>query len=501
MDNRALYLKALMRRAEVLHVAGAFKRSAADFKNVLSLSRSGQDKRDALIGLSAAYGEIGEYDLKLSYANRLLKVAIKMDLYSRGKALMVKGDALRDKGKYESSLETLKRSIGLFRRAQNGKSIDRQMIQDNISKAYNNMGMAYNIQGRYASALTFYKKSLDLTEKIGNLVATTQATNNIGLIYWYTGKYGLAMDYFNRSLAFAQKTGFKSGISAILGNIGLVYNDLEKSEIALGYFLKAIAISKEIGHQASTGTHLNNAGLTYSNMSDLHNAHKFYAQSLNIFQKIGNARGKAMVLYNIGMNNCYRGDYKKALVYESEAEKIARSGNILEAVIRCDTLKACIFTGLKKYAAAIRIIKGAIRSAEKNKMEDLRIDALKQYARTVIEEKNRVRLTGLSKEIAQLEVVYGQTTTDMTRCLLLDLLVKYYLAVNQYETARKKLSELTAIARKSKDKYIIAETLIVQAMFNRATGKPCHRLLAQARPLIKELGYYSLLDGIRMVGK
>lgn len=503
MNSQELYTKtirALAGRAEVYHIIGAPQKSKADYERVLMLSRDAAHKLSALVGLSVLYGELGDYDRELSYADRLIRFTRKMDLLSRGKALTVKAGALRDKGNYKSSLKISQRSIDLYRSAW--KSAERRRggrpsILQNISNAYNTMGMVNNIQGRYKSALANFKKRLDIGKKIDDRIAISQSLNNIGLIYWHNSKLRDAEKYFHKSLEIARKIGYKNAVSVILGNMGIINNDQEKYDTALEYFLKAIKIGEEVGNKAGTAAHLLNAGLCYENLCDFSNAFKYYTLSLGIFQKIGNKPGTAMALLDLGMNYCDRGDYKTALDYLNKSEKIALHADLLEIVIRCSTIKGKVFRGCKEYAKSIKLLKNSIGLAEKHKMEDLKVLALKEYVRTAIEEKSKKYLAGISDPITLLEDIYKTADIGKDKGLLLIIFIKYDIVRKKYEEAEKKLSKLSKLVKRLDNKEFTAEALFVQAQFNKATGRGCADQIKKAEELTKELGYYYLLDEIK----
>jgi tetratricopeptide (TPR) repeat protein len=502
MNSQSFYVKAiraLAGRAEVYHIIGALQKSKADFERVIKLSRDGDYKRDALIGLGQLCSELGEYDQELLCANRLLRFTRKMDLLSKGKALTVKAGALRDKGNYESSLKTSRRSISLYRSARKNAMHRRgghRSILQNISNAYNTMGMVNNIQGRYGSALANFKKRLNIGKKINDQIAIAQSLNNIGLIYWHNSKMEMAEKYFHKSLGIAQRVGYKNAVSVILGNIGLINNDLGKYDIALEYFLKAIKIGEEVGNKAGTAAHLLNAGLCYENLCDFSNAFKYYTLSLGIFQKVGNIPGTAMALLDLGMNHCDRGDYKTALDYLNNSEKIALHADLLEIVIRCSAMKGKVLRGCKEYAKSIKFLKNGVGLAKKYKMEDLKILSVKEYVKTAIEEKSKKHLAVISKYMAMLENVYKGADAGKDKGMLLIIFIKYDMAREKYKDAGKKLIELSDFIKQLDNQEFTAEALFVQAQFNRAMGREYADQIIKAKDLAKELGYNFLLDEI-----
>lgn len=500
MDRQDLHLKALCGRAEVFHFLGQLKSSRADFEQVVKLARDAGHKQVALAGLSALYGELGDYDHELTCANRLISITRNRDLRSKGRALIRKAGALRDKGDLRSSLKISERSVKLFRGARKDQKLtphDRQSIQMDISDSYKTMGMVYNLMGKYDSSLEYFNKSLKIAEMIDDRTGIAHLLNNIGLIHWHKAALPKAQDHFNRSLAAAMKIGYKNVVSIVLGNLGLIYNERTKYKIALGYFQKALKISEEIGNKANMASNLNNVGLCYANEYDLNNALKYYLQSLNIFRKIDNKFGTAFTLNNIGGVYYERGEYEKALGCVSEAEIIAAHADLAEIIIRGRMLKGRIWRALRKYVKSAGLLRNTIAFAEKNKMEGLMNDAIIQYVKTASEENNRSRAPGLAGYIAYLVDACKKTSVNYEKCFILINLIRHDMAERRFEIAEKKYSEFSRFIKRAGDKKLIVESFLIRARLNRATGREYRSLVVKGKKMARQLGLITLLNELK----
>jgi len=504
MDRQDLFLKALTGRAEVNHFLGRLRTSRADYDQVVRFARDAGHKQVALAGLSELYGELGDYDLELRFADRLISITRNRDLRSRGRALIRKAGALRDKGNLRSSLRISERSVELLRGARKEQKLappDRQAIQRDISNSYKTMGMVYNLMGRYDSSLEHFKKSLIIAECVNDQTGIAHLLNNIGLIHWHKGAFQQAQDHFNKSLAVATRIGYKNVVSIVLGNLGLIYNEKTKYYIALGYFQKAFKVSEEIGNMTSMANNLHNMGLCYGNDYDLKNAMKYYQLSLNVFRRIGNKFGTAFTLINIGGICLERGEHKKALGCVNEAESIAASADLREIIIRSRLLKARIWRVRREYAKSSGLLRKTVALAKKNKMEGLMNDAIVQYVKTASEENNRLCVSGLAVYIAFLEHACEKTNVKYEKCFILNTLIKLDLIKKRYEAAERKFSEMSRFIKTAGDKKLIVESLIVRARLNKAAGRKYGHILRRARARAKELGLRLLLDEIKNAGR
>jgi tetratricopeptide (TPR) repeat protein len=499
IDRSTLHMKALCGRAEVLHFLGRLKASMADYEHVAGLARDAGQKQFALAGLSVLYGELGDYDRELYCANRLISFARNRDLRSRGRALIRKAGALRDKGNLRSSLKSSERGVILLlgaRKDQKLSPLERQAIQLDISNSYKTMGMVYNFMGKYDSSLDYFNKSLHIAKIIDDQAGIAHLLNNIGLIHWHKAALKLALDHFNQSLAVAMRIGYSNVVSTVLGNLGLIYNERTKYKIALGYFQKALKTSEEVGHKANMATNLHNIGLCYENIYDYKNAMKYYEQSLNIFRNIGNKFGTAFTLNNIGGICLERGELNKSLGCLNEAENFAVRADLREIIIRSRMMKARVWRAQRKYAKSSASLRKTIAFAKKNKMTGLMNDAIVQYVKTAGMENKRPQAQDLAGYIAFLEKAPKKTDMDYEKCFVLITLIKYYLVEMKFEAAEKKFVELSKLIKRANDKKIVIESLIIRACLNKAAGRKYTHLLKKARARAKEIELKLLLDEI-----
>ncbi|MFH0702776.1 MAG: tetratricopeptide repeat protein [bacterium] len=82
-------------------------------------------------------------------------------------------------------------------------ALNEQNIKSHSDTAtsYNNIGFAYDEQGKYEEALTWYKKSLAINEKeLGLQHPDTAASyNNIGLVYKAQGNHKEAQKWYSKA--------------------------------------------------------------------------------------------------------------------------------------------------------------------------------------------------------------------------------------------------------------------------------------------------------------
>jgi tetratricopeptide (TPR) repeat protein len=126
---------------------------------------------------------------------------------------------------------------------------------------YHNRGFVFNEQGDYDKALEWYRKALDIDEKVPGKDHPDTATtyNNIALVYKDQGKYEEALEGYRKALDIVKKVLGKDHphTAATYDNIASVYQAQGKYEEALEELLKAYRIRfRTFGetHQFTKGT-------------------------------------------------------------------------------------------------------------------------------------------------------------------------------------------------------------------------------------------------------
>jgi tetratricopeptide (TPR) repeat protein len=65
----------------------------------------------------------------------------------------------------------------------------------------------YKRQGKIDDAIAFYKKSLEITERLGDVVTSSINYWNLGLLYEKQGKIAQAIELMEKAVAIEKKIG------------------------------------------------------------------------------------------------------------------------------------------------------------------------------------------------------------------------------------------------------------------------------------------------------
>lgn len=223
-----------------------------------------------------------------------------------------------------------------------------------LADAYNNIGIAYDIMGKYDSALLNYDEALRIVkEKTNNKRTTANIINNIGLVHWNKGEFDSALNYYLQSLKLFEETNNKKGQANTLSNIGLIYYDLKKFEQSLSYHIEALKIREELNDQYGIGVSQTNIGMTYSNLHDVPKALEYLKKSLITKRKNNDLYGEAISLGNIGVMFNEMQQYDSALFYQQAALPIRIKLNDPYGIISSYCNIASSYHDLNDYKTAL----------------------------------------------------------------------------------------------------------------------------------------------------
>ncbi len=96
--------------------------------------------------------------------------------------------------------------------------------------------------GLYTKAEEYFKKSIDIYNKIGNIVGLTRAYRNIGRVYYNMGEYEQALEYYNKAVEIDTDLNNRVRMAKDYHSLNFPLYRMNKKEEALDY----LSIAKTI---------------------------------------------------------------------------------------------------------------------------------------------------------------------------------------------------------------------------------------------------------------
>lgn len=205
-----------------------------------------------------------------------------------------------------------------------------------LAQAYKAIGMTYYFQNDWVNTLVNWKLALETFRSINDLNGVSNILNNLGAVHFNGGDDKAALDYYLESLRVAESSKDSLRTVTALVNIGTVYLNKESSKgMAFKYLKRALPLSKALGDDDAIGTCAVNLGEIFLRNSNKTDSAEYYNpdSALYYFETALEAYRNTstgnlpFALKSIGRVYAIRGDFAKAIQYQTEAYQIAKASD------------------------------------------------------------------------------------------------------------------------------------------------------------------------------
>jgi Tfp pilus assembly protein PilF len=167
-----------------------------------ALTKCMQEETEGSIG----WLRLGKLMIKLGHfdkAKELYEILLKQTTNERGQAHLFYqlGWIKNNQGKYAEAIEFYEKALEIEQKTLPGKHPD-------LASSYNNIGNVYKNMGEYSKTLTYYEKALEIFQKTlpPNHPDLATSYNNTGGVYDNMGEFSKALSYYERALDIKQRS-------------------------------------------------------------------------------------------------------------------------------------------------------------------------------------------------------------------------------------------------------------------------------------------------------
>ena len=220
--------------------------------------RDAPARMDAMHNLGDVLEQTGRSDEAMQYFNDMLALAWRFDnLAKAGAAYSRLARGHRRLGKYDISMEHLRRAHELFERSRDDRG---------IASTLDDMGRVHWLRGAYGQALDFHRQALTIRRALGDRRSIALSLANIGRVHHDTGNFKAAINQFREALDLRRDIGDLLGVVQSLCDLGGVHAEDGNHEIALDMLGEARTMALEIGDKLALADVLSRAGEVKSAM-------------------------------------------------------------------------------------------------------------------------------------------------------------------------------------------------------------------------------------------
>ncbi|MCB9230286.1 MAG: tetratricopeptide repeat protein [Bacteroidia bacterium] len=348
--------------------------------------------------IGAGYLQLGNFKKAFEYHTRLYDMVvadkdstgINAALNNLGAEHFNMGNFTRAVSYYEESLK-----LNIARK-------DRLAIQN----ALNNIGSCLQEQGKYPESLQYYFLALEMADE-SEENATAMTLGNIGNVFLYQNRDSIAMAYFTRALALYHKNGDKMGMITILGNFGEAYSWKKDYAQAEMYFNQGRVLCDSIGYLSKSVDFLWKEAEARLMQGNYDGVLDDYLTAEKIYEEGSSLSRLAYIKERIGRYYILRKDYRTALKYLNEGNKLAKSLQASDMeLINLKGMSVC-YEEIQDYANAFKAQKRYYSLNDSLYSE--------QKSLVIAELQHKYETQKGEKEISKLKLRYAQTELSLAR--------------------------------------------------------------------------------------
>lgn len=318
-------------------------------------------KVNALIQLST-YVIATDPKEALKYAEEALSLSQKED-FKRGVS-----ESFNSIGLYYYYIDDYETALSYYNKSiENSESIGNDLL---IGVSNLRIGDVYLYKEDYEKAIAYYDKCIPVFESKNDKRYLKDAANDKAIAYYYRGNYEKALESYLLVLRIKEELGNKKELTETLIGIGNVYTNKTNFIEALKYYEQGLKISEELNNQEDIATCLNNIGNVYRQINDYPKALEYFIKSLTIKEELGNKSSLATSLMNIGLVYTKLNDDKKALEYYNRALKINQELGAKNGMASILINIGVLYGKQKNYEKAINTIQEGIQIAKEINNKD-----------------------------------------------------------------------------------------------------------------------------------
>ena len=190
---------------------------------------------------------------------------------------------------------------------------------------YSDMCLMYYDQHNYEEAFAYIRKAIGIDSKVNQGRTMHRNYNNLAIIFEHTGPIDSAIFYHKKALDFARKSNDTYSIGLSLSNLGNNYTMSGQYQLAEETLLEALKLRQKMGNYRGLAYTHNRLANLYIKKKQLAKAQFHAEQSQKNASHTSEIKIRRMALERLEEIAELRGDYRSALSYQKEAERLTDS--------------------------------------------------------------------------------------------------------------------------------------------------------------------------------
>jgi len=247
------------------------------------------------------------------------------------------------------------------------------------AKSYRILGIINREVGKFAEAMSYCRKSMEIYEKLGDKNGMAIGHSTIASIYRAQGMIDKALEHYHMALEKKQESdNSREGLASFYFNIGACYATLDRLELSISFYEHAESVWKKAGARSHLASLYNNIGMVFGKKKELDNALEYFQKALDISDDLGDKKRSANTLGNLGNLKVDLNDNESALsLYTKSLELYEEIGNKRGVAFTCGCIGG-VYTNLEHLDEAEELISRGLKITRKLKIKDWEILCLEK---------------------------------------------------------------------------------------------------------------------------
>lgn len=240
----------------------------------------------------------------IEFGEKALRLSKEIN-YSSGEAFASLNLAIANdiKGNSKVAIDHFHRAIHLYKLKNDSES---------LSYCYSQIGVCYFTQFQYNNANYYYKKSIELCEKLKLEIDLADVLVNQGITLTYLNKPGEAKRNFHRAIAIYNRHDDEEGLGPAYNSLAKIYYEEGDLEKATDYFKYAAKIAKKYRNYYNLTSSYNAVANCYLDVKNYKLAKEYALKSLKYAKESGATERELFVHQTLSDVYFGLGEYKQA---------------------------------------------------------------------------------------------------------------------------------------------------------------------------------------------
>ena len=213
-----------------------------------------------------------------------------------------------------------------------GALVDNTDNYEVLASILNRLGAVYFSQGEWQKAVDVVQRSLDIRERLGDVLGVARSSNNLGILQRDNGDWQGALRTYQRCLEAMRTIGDTEGEAMALTNVGGVYVDLGEWEMAETSLRRSYEIAQKIANPYERAQANMNLGRLFLMKGELDRAEGYMDTAISQYAQVGvSANPNVIDAYWLrGMLHLEQGEIEQADVWSKRHHTVLKEGTGVE---------------------------------------------------------------------------------------------------------------------------------------------------------------------------